>query len=114
MLTSLDWLIIVFMGLAALALFSLSLMFLIKNQKVKKVFFYIVAVLGIYLSSIAIRIGLGGMFTTQITVGFLTALAGVGAVITQIVCKDNKKGFLIAQMIATASLVIGFINAFLL
>ena len=113
MLTSLDWLIIVFMGLAALALLSLSLMFLIKNRKAKKVLFYIVAALGIYLSSIAIRIGISGMFTGQIILGFLTALVSIGSVVTTIVCKNNEKSFLIARIVATASLIVGFANAFL-
>ena len=51
MFTSLDWLIIVFMFLSMLTLLSLSLMFLIRNRSAKKVFFYIVSGLGLYVSS---------------------------------------------------------------
>ena len=113
MLTSLDWLVIVFMGLAALTLLSLSLMFLIRNNKVKNVFFYIVAALGIYISSIGIRIGLFGMFDVQLIVGILTALVSIGAIVMGAISKGDGKQFLIARIAASAALIVGFFNAIL-
>ena len=114
MLTSLDWLVIVFMGLAALTLLSLCLMFLLKNKTAKNVCFYIVAALGLYVSSIALRIGFGGWFVTQIFFGVLTVLMALGAIVLKLtVGKNNEKYQKIARILAAASLIVGFINAIL-
>ncbi len=113
MFTSLDLLIIVFMVLAAVTLLSLCLMFLIRNKTARKVFFYITSVLGLYVSWIGFRIGIGGMFSIQIAVGILTALMCVGAFVLERVSKGNDKMFRIARFISAAALVIGFFNAIL-
>ena len=113
MLTSLDWLVIVFMGLTALTLLSLCLMFLLKNKTAKRVFFYIVAVLGLYISSIALRIGLGGWFTAQIFFGILTVIMSVGAIVLELIGKNNEKYSKIAHILAAVSLVVGFVNTIL-
>ena len=112
MLTSLDWLVIVFMIVAAVTLLSLCLMFLIKNKTAKKVFFYIVCVLGLYVSSIGLRIGFGGYFPMQIAIGILTVLVSIGAFVLEIVSKNNDKRLRVARIAAAAALVIGFMNAF--
>ena len=59
LLTSLDLLVIVFMVLASVSLLALSLMFLVRNPRIKKVCFYIVALLGIYMGYVGFRIGSG-------------------------------------------------------
>ena len=112
MLTSLDWLVIVFMGLAALTLLSLALMFLLKNKTAKRVFFYIVAALGVYIASIGIRIGLG-FFTGQVVFGLLAALMSIGAFVVERVGRKSDKMFRIARIIAGAALVSGLVNAIL-
>ena len=111
MFTSLDLLIIVFIALAAVTLLSLCLMFLIRNKTARKVFFYIASVLGLYVSWIGFRIGIGGLFSIQIVIGILTALMCVGAFVLERVSKGNNKMFLIARIISAAALVIGFCNA---
>ena len=111
MFTSLDLLIIVFMALAAVTLLSLCLMFLIRNKTARKVFFYIASALGLYVSWIGFRIGIGGLFSIQIGIGILTALMCVGAFVLERVSKGNDKMFMIARFISTAALVIGFCNA---
>ena len=111
MFTSLDLLIIVFMALAAVTLLSLCLMFLIRNKTARKVFFYIASVLGLYVSWIGFRIGIGGLFSIQIGIGILTALMCVGAFVLERVSKGNNKMFMIARFMSAAALVIGFCNA---
>ena len=111
MFTSLDLLIIVFMALAAAALLSLSLMFLIRNKPAKKVFFYIASVLGLYVSWVGFRIGIGGLFSFQIAIGVLTALMCIGAFVLERVSKGHDKMFLAARILSAAALVIGFFNA---
>ncbi len=111
MFTSLDLLVIVFMVLAAVTLFSLCLMFLIRNKIVKRVFFYITSAIGLYLSWVGFRIGFGGFFPIQIIVGIVTALMCIGAFILERVSKGNEKLMLIARIISSAALVIALLNA---
>ena len=113
MFTSLDLLVIVFMALAAVALLSLCLMFLIRHKTARKVFFYVASALGLYVSWVGFRIGLGGMFPLQITVGGLSALMCVGALVLERGKKGNDTTFLVARSISAAALVIGFANAIL-
>ena len=113
MFTSLDLLIIVFMALAAVTLLSLCLMFLIRNKTARKVFFYIASVLGLYVSWIGFRIGIGGLFQIQIAIGVLTALMCIGAFVLERISKGNDKMFLAARILSVAALVIGFFNAML-
>ena len=114
MLTSLDWLVIVFMGLAAVSLLALCLMFLIKNKTLKTVCFYIVAALGLYVSYVALYIGLGGWFVGQIFFGALAALMSVGAIILKLVGKNSERLQKIASILAAVALVVGFAGAFLI
>ncbi len=112
MFTSLDLLIIAFMVLAAVTLLSLCLMFLLRNKTAKKVCFYVVSALGIYMAYVGIRIGFG-MFPIQVLIGIVAALACVGAFVLERVCKGNDKMFLVSRLISAAALVIGFFNALL-
>jgi len=113
MFTSLDILVIAFMVLTALTLLSLCLMFLLKNKIAKTVCFYVVSVLGLYIASIGLRIGIGGWFTAQIAVGALVPLMIIGAVVLERVSKGNEKLLRIARILSAAALVIGFLNAIL-
>lgn len=113
MFTSLDLIIIVFMVLAAVTLLSLCLMFLLKNKTAKRVFFYIVTALGLYVSSVGLRIGLSGWFTAQIGVGVLTVLMGVGAFVLERISKGDEKKLRAARIVAAAALVLGMSNAIL-
>jgi len=113
MFTSLDLLIIVFMVLAAAALLSLCLMFLIRNKPARIVFFYIASALGLYVSWVGFRIGVGGLFSFQIAIGVLTALMCIGALVLERISKGNDKIFLAARILSVAALVIGFFNAML-
>lgn len=112
MFTSLDLLIVVFMGLVAAALLSLLLMFLLKNKIAKKVCFYVVAALGLYVSTIGLRIGLGGWFPEQIGIGIIAALASVGAFVLELCSKGDEKKLRIARIAVAVALVLGMANAF--
>ena len=114
MLNSLDWLVIVFMGLAALTLLSLCLMFLLKNKKGKRVCLYIVAVLGAYVSTIGLRIGFVGGFTGQIAVGVVTLIVSVGAAVLDIVSRQDERKEKLARILAAVGLIVGFVNALLI
>ena len=111
MLTSLDLLVIVFMALAAATLLSLALMFLVRNKKAKRVCFYVTTALGIYMSWVGFRIGIGGLFPIQIALGIVTALVCVGAIVLERMKKGNDKMFLTARIVSAASLMIALFNA---
>ena len=111
MFTSLDLLVIVFMALAAVTLLSLCLMFLIRNKTARRVCFYVASALGLYVSWVGFRIGIGGLFPLQIAIGVLTALLCVGAFVLERVSKGSDKMFLLARILSAAALVIGFFNA---
>lgn len=112
MLNFLDLLVIVFMVLSAGSLLALCLMFLVRNPRVKKICFFIVAALGIYAGSIGIRIGTS-LFPTQTAVGVLTAAVSIAAIVLVLTGKGDEKKARIARILAAASLVVGIANAFL-
>ncbi len=107
--TMLDLLIIVVMALAAVSLAAMALMFLVRNEKVRRVCLYIVAALGIYLGYVGIRINYPG-FYFQAVLAAVAALASVAAVVLS---RGNGKRFLAARVLAAVALVIGMLNAFM-
>ena len=111
MLNFLDLLVIVFMVLAAASLLALCLMFLVRNPRIKKVCFYIVAALGIYAGSIGIRTGTF-LFPTQTAVGVIAAAVSIAAIVLVIVSKGEEKKFKIARLMAAAALLVGIASAF--
>lgn len=113
MFTFLDLLVVVFMALAACSVLSLGLMFLLRNEKAKKVCFYVVVALGLYTAYIGFYIGLGGMFTGQVIFSALTLLMAVASVVLERMSKKDPKWFKIARILAMVMLVIGFSNALL-
>ena len=112
MFTSLDLLVIVFMALAAVALLSLSLMFLIKNIRAQRACFYVATALALYVSYVSIRIGLG-LFPMQVALGIVAALAAAVAFVLERSSKGNPGSFLIARILSAAALVLALFNAIL-
>ena len=112
MLTSLDYLIIVFMGLAALTLLSLCLMFFMKNMTAKRVSFYIVLAIGLFLSYIGLHMGISGGFTEQIAIGTVTVPALIGAFVLDLLSKGDGKKLRIARIVGAVALVLAMANAF--
>ena len=113
MFTFLDLLIVVVMALAAASLLSVVLMFVVKNKTVRRVCFYIVAALGVYVGTVGFRINWLG-FEVQAALAVALALLCVGAVVLERVKKGDDKVFLLARGMAAASLVVGMVNAFMI
>lgn len=113
MITFLDLLILVALALMAAGLVAVSLMFLVKNKKVKQVCLWIVAALGVYTGYVGLRI-MWPMFMGQAVLAMLVALVSIGAVVLERLSKDNQKMFLTAQIAAAAAMVLGMVNAFML
>lgn len=109
--TFLDLLIVVVMALTAVSLVSMVLMFLVKNRKVRRVCFYIVAALGIYMGYVGIRINRFG-FMPQIILAALMAAISISAIVLERTKKDNDRRFLLCRGMASAALIVGMLNAF--
>ena len=90
MLTSLDWLVIVFMIMVATSFLSLCLMFLVRRPHIKRVCFYIVVALSIYAAAV-----------------------GIAAIVIDRTSKGDEKKLKIARIMAATTLVIGIINTFM-
>ena len=112
MLNHLDLLVIVFMVLVAVSMLALSLMFLVRNMKVKKMCFYLVVALGVYVSSVSCRI-FSVMFPLQMGLGVLLGAVSIAALVLERVSKGDLKMFRIASIMSAVSLVAGAINAFM-
>ena len=109
--TFLDLLIVVVLALAAVSLVAIVLMFLVKNDRVRRVCLWIVAVLGIYIGYVGIRINFPG-FLSEVLLAAAMALTGIGAVVLERLSKGNEKRFLTARIMASAALLVGLLNAF--
>lgn len=112
LLNSLDLLVIVFMVLASACLLALSLMFLVRNPRIKKVCFYIVAALGIYTGYVGFCIG-SGLFPVQTAVGVIAAVAAIASIVLVVTGKNDERKFKIARLVAAGSLIVGMANAFM-
>ena len=110
--TFLDLMIVVVLGLVALSLLSLCLMFLTRKPKLKKVCFFIVVALGIYACTIGLRIFRFG-FPLQTILCLAMGALSIIALVLELRSKDNAKKSKIARILATVALVVGMINAFL-
>lgn len=113
MYTSLDHLMIAFMLIAAVSLLSLTLMFLVRRTKIRKICFWAVSVLAVYISTIAIRIG-GIYFPFQTGLGIFTMIAAITSPVLSIVFKNNEKVCKITRVASAVSLVLSFIAAFMI
>ena len=112
MVTFLDLLVVVVMVLCAVSLVAMALMFLVKNKKVKQICLYLVAALGVYMGYVGFRImWVNSLAQTGLAVSL--ALAAIGAVVLERLSKDSAKKFLLSQVLASGSLVIGMFNAFM-
>ena len=112
MFTFLDLLVVVAMALAVASLLALALMFLLRNKTARRVCFYVTSALSLYLTSVGLRIGIGGLFTGQIAVAVMTALLGIGAVVLERVGRKSPKLFLLARIACATTTLIAFCNAF--
>ena len=112
MTTFLDLLIVVVLALAAISLVAMTLQFLVKNRTVKRICLYIVAALGIYMGYVGCRILWPG-FAVQAALAVLAALVSIAAVVLERRSHDSKGKLLTAQIMASASLIVGMFNAFL-
>ena len=111
-LNSLDWLIILFMGLAGVAALSLALMFLCKNKVVRYVTMGTALAAAGGAAFFGFMVGITGYFIGQIAVAVLSGLLIAGSVALGVFGVKNAKMFLYARIASVAALVLGMASAF--
>ena len=111
MLTSLDFLILVVMALVAVSLVAMVLMFLIKNNKFRRVCLYLVAALGIYMGYVGLQL-MWPNFAGRSLMAVLAALAAAASIVLERPSKRNANFSLLSRITASAALVTGLLNAF--
>ena len=112
MTTFLDLLVIIFIVLVTVCLFCICLMFLTRNLKIKKISYYILSILCIYVGYIGIRIG-DGLFLTQTIIGGIICMISIVTSTMILITKDYEQKFKVAQFIISITFIIGILNAFI-
>ena len=112
MLNSLDWLVILFMGLAGVAILSLALMLLCKNKVVRYVTTGIVLAAAGVAAFFGFMVGITGYFIGQLAVALMAGLLIAGAVALGVLGTKNTKLFLYSRIASVMALVLGMASAF--
>ena len=110
MLTSLDWLIIVFAGIVLVSLIALAIMFLPKNRTLNKAAFMFAAAIGIVLGIIN-YLTTPALYSGEIFIGWVFAAISFIAILIENLSKNKKKS-LIARILVIVSVLAGIWNAF--
>ena len=112
MLNSLDWLVILFMSLAGIAVLSLVLMLLSKNKVVRAVTTGTMLAAAGVAAFFGFMVGITGYFVGQIAVALMAGLLIAGAVIFAILGKKSEKMFMYSRVASVSALVLGMASAF--
>lgn len=112
MLDPLSALVITFFVMSAVSLIGVILMFLTKNEKVKKGFFYFLSVWGLVIAYCNVQ-SLPIMLTGSILLALALGALSVIALLIQLCMKKENK-FAIARALVTVSVVAGMIDCFLI
>lgn len=112
MLDPLGALVITFFVMSAVSLIGVILMFLTKNEKVKKGFFYFLSIWGLVITYCNVQ-SLPENWTGSILLALALGALSVIALLIQLCMKKENK-FAIARALVTVSVVAGMIDCFLI
>jgi len=109
-MNALDLLVLVFMGLSAVSLLAVCLMFLMKKVAVKKVCFYFLALEGMALSVLN-ALMTPASFPGELAIGWGLGSLSIAALLFELCGKGEKKS-MIARILVAVAVVAGMFNAF--
>lgn len=110
MMTTLDALVLVFMGLSVVSLLALCLMFLMKKEAIRKACFYLLALEGMAVS-VMNALMTPGSFPGELALGWGLGALSVAALLLEFCGKSAKKSA-IARILVAVAVVGGMLNAF--
>lgn len=111
-MTSLDQILVVFIGLSVISIVGIIFLFLLKNEKQKTIVFYLLSVLGMvisYMNATSIPRDFVGEQVIAWGLGFLSVIA----VLLKITGKTEKR-FNVAKVLTVVSVLGGIAHLFLL
>ena len=111
MLDSLDWLVVIFLIVGVTGLLSLGLMFLAKNETIKKISFYVLVVLGMTVSWMNAKMT-PSSYPGELALGWGLGALSMAALLLE-VCSKSEKKTKIARILTAISVVLGIANAFI-
>ena len=112
MLNSLDALIIAFMIMSLVSMIGVILIYLVKNEKMKKGLLNFLTVWGMIIAYCGVRSTPSYMISSTIVTWAIGALSVVALLIQ--LCSKNENRFKIARILATVSVVAGMIDCFMI
>lgn len=112
MLDPLGLLAIVFAAMSAVAVITIALLFIMKDERKKKYIVYFMAVLGMYIAWANAQSSPLPQFLGEAIIGWLLGALGVAGVFLQI-CGKTKRQLLMAKILVVISVVAGIIELFL-
>lgn len=110
MMTALDYLVVVFMGMSAVSLLAVCLMFLMKKDRIKKICFYFLALEGMALSVLN-ALMTPGTFPGELAIGWTLGGVSIAALLLEI-CGKGEKKFVVARILVAVAVIAGMLNAF--
>ena len=111
MLDSLGALVITFFVMSFISVAGVVLMHLVKNEKVKKGFFYFLSVWGIVVAWCNAQ-GIYSIFDIDNLFGWILGSLSIVALLIQTFSKKENK-FKIASILVTISVVVGMMDCFM-
>ncbi|MGI5958517.1 MAG: hypothetical protein ACOX60_11760 [Massiliimalia sp.] len=105
-------LVLFFIGISVVSGLGLAFLYLVKNEQVKKVLFYVLAAWGMLISIVSATSLPSNWIGSQM-VAWLFGVLSIAGIIVHVKA-DSPKKYLAARLLVTASIVLGIAKMFLL
>lgn len=112
MLDPLGALVITFFVMSIISIIGIILMYVVRNEKVQKGFFYFLAIWGVIIAYCGV-LSTPDLWLERIVASWALGALGVVALLIQLCMKKENK-FKIAKILVTISVVAGMVNCFLI
>lgn len=103
-----ELLLIMFTVLAVMSGLSITFLFLSKKPQVQNIFFYIVAVLGMFIAFISAT-SLPSNYTIEIIISWVFGILAVAGIILKVKSSQKDK---VAKYLVTVSVILGLLKLF--
>ena len=109
---ALGMLMILFVGMSVISVLAITMMYLLKNEKIKKGMFYFTAVWGMFIAVLSYTSLPQNLVGAQIAVWIIGFLSVAGIIVH--IKSKTKAHYLTAYTLAALSVAIGMIKLFII